>query len=334
MRLSKPLLSALLALAALSSGAGPAAAQTPAAPKVVTAAATPLPVVQGTRYSEKGADTCLNCHDEDADTAVHTTAAMFKSKHARRGDPRSPFAKGGLQCESCHGPGYNHSIKDSKKLPTINSQKASSFMTPAQRNAPCLGCHENSARNAWHAEGHGRADLACASCHKMHTAKDPVMAKATEAQVCYKCHKTQRAEFQRASAHPVRQGKMGCSDCHNAHGNSTPAMLAGQTLNQTCFSCHAEKRGPLLWEHAPVAEDCGQCHTSHGSPRAGLLTKSAPLLCQECHTVAGHPAVSRTAAGLPSQGGTGAIFVTAGSCLNCHTQVHGSNHPAGNKLMR
>jgi hypothetical protein len=28
------------------------------------------------------------------------------------------------------------------------------------------------------------------------------------------------------------------------------------------------------------------------------------------------------------------IYLVAGSCTNCHSQVHGSNHPAGAKLMR
>jgi DmsE family decaheme c-type cytochrome len=276
----------------------------------------------------------LYCHDPDSDTATFTTASVFKSKHGRRADAHSPFGPGGMQCEACHGPGANHSIKDSKKIPTINSQKANSFMTPAQRNEACLACHKGSARNAWHSGAHGQADLACASCHQIHTGSDKVMAKATEAEVCFKCHKQQRAELNKASAHPVRQGRMACSDCHNPHGSNAVAMLNQPTLNQTCFNCHAEKRGPVLWEHAPVAEDCALCHKSHGSVRAGLLTKAAPLLCQDCHTVAGHPSVPRTASGLPGGGSGGAIFITAGSCLNCHTQVHGSNHPAGAKLMR
>jgi DmsE family decaheme c-type cytochrome len=127
---------------------------------------------------------------------------------------------------------------------------------------------------------------------------------------------------------------MACSDCHNAHGSTSQASLNKPTLNQTCYSCHTDKRGPVLWEHAPVAEDCGLCHTPHGSPRQALLTKSTPLLCQECHSVSGHPSVARTGAALPGEGAVGAIFVVAGSCANCHTQVHGSNHPAGAKLMR
>jgi DmsE family decaheme c-type cytochrome len=112
-------------------------------------------------------------------------------------------------------------------------------------------------------------------------------------------------------------------------------MLNKPTLNQTCFSCHADKRGPLLWEHAPVAEDCALCHTAHGSLRSALLTKTPPLLCQQCHAPADHPSVARTSQSLP--GGTaagGALFLVAGGCTNCHSRVHGSNHPAGAKLMR
>ena len=128
---------------------------------------------------------------------------------------------------------------------------------------------------------------------------------------------------------------MGCSDCHSPHGSNTVAMLNKPTLNQTCFSCHADKRGPMLWEHAPVAEDCALCHTAHGSVRSALLTKSPPLLCQQCHAPADHPSVARTSQSLP--GGTapgGSVFLVAGGCTNCHSRVHGSNHPAGAKLMR
>jgi predicted CXXCH cytochrome family protein len=86
-----------------------------------------------------------------------------------------------------------------------------------------------------------------------------------------------------------------------------------------------------------VVEDCSLCHTAHGSVRRALLNKTPPLLCQQCHSQAGHPAVARTPAGLPSVaggGGTGAVYTVSGSCTNCHTQVHGSNHPSGAKLLR
>lgn len=281
-------------------------------------------------YTAKGADTCLECHDDE--TLAYSGSALFKTKHAQRGGKRSPFGVGGLQCEACHGPGALHA--KNKKPETINGFKTDSKFTLEQRNQVCMNCHEGLARTSWHAGAHERAQLACTDCHKVHKEHDPVLTKATESNVCLACHKQQRADFQKASTHPVRQGRMACSDCHASHGSAAPAMLVKATLNQTCTSCHTEKRGPVLWEHAPVAEDCGACHTAHGSVRAALLTKSPPLLCQQCHNPAGHPSVARTPTGLPGAGGGGAIFLVGNSCANCHTQVHGSNHPAGAKLMR
>lgn len=338
MKLIQPTILALLLLAGLA--APPFAAAQGAAGAASAAASAPMaatpaePVGPGDQYSEKGADTCLNCHDEEADTATFSTAPIFKTRHAQRADKRGPFGPGGLQCEACHGPGARHSAKGSKKVLTTNSFKANSFMTVEQRNQPCLACHQNQARTGWHAGAHERSGLACSDCHKLHVERDAVLAKASQPEVCLACHKQQRADMHKPSSHPVRSGRMACSDCHNAHGSINVAMLIKPTLNQTCTTCHADKRGPMLWEHAPVAEDCSLCHSSHGSVRAALLNKSPPLLCQQCHSAAGHPAVARTGAALPGAGGGGSIFVIAGSCTNCHSQVHGSNHPAGSKLMR
>jgi DmsE family decaheme c-type cytochrome len=333
MNMHKPLLGLALALLGLGwQVPSRAQADAAAAPASAASAASVVMASPGTQYTDKGADTCIECHDEDS--ASYSTTALFRSPHAHRGNARAPFGPGGLQCEACHGPGANHAKKGSKKLLTINTFKADSFLSVEQRNEPCMACHQGSTRQAWHAGAHERSRLACTDCHRMHVEKDAVLAKATQPDVCLACHKQQRADFLKASTHPVRQGRMGCSDCHNAHGSSGPAMLIKPTLNQTCTSCHADKRGPLLWEHAPVAEDCSLCHNSHGSVRTALLSKTPPLLCQQCHATAGHPSVSRTGADLPGNGGTGAVFVIAGSCSNCHTQVHGSNHPSGAKLMR
>jgi DmsE family decaheme c-type cytochrome len=293
--------------------------------------AAPAPLPRPDQYTEKGADTCLGCHDDES--ATYSASAIFKSKHAHQGNRRAPFGTGNLQCEACHGPGALHARN--KRASAINTFKADSKVPLAQRNQVCLGCHESGTRMAWHAGAHERNDVACTDCHKVHRDHgDPMLAKASESQVCMTCHKQQRADFHKASTHPVLQGKMSCSDCHSAHGSSAQAMLAKPTINQTCFSCHADKRGPVLWEHAPVTEDCGLCHTPHGSVRTAMLNKSPPLLCQQCHSPAGHPSVARTSLGLPGGPSGGTSFLIAGSCSNCHTQVHGSNHPSGAKLMR
>ena len=279
------------------------------------------------QYSEKGADTCLMCH---TDAWPYPIFPIFKTKHANRADKRTPFA--GLQCEACHGPGAKHAGTTDKNA--IISFKKTSFAAIEQANKMCLGCHQGNARIGWEGSTHESNNLACNSCHKLHAERDPVLARATQPERCYQCHIKQRADFNKPSAHPVRFGLIACSECHSPHGSNARAMLAKPTLNQTCYTCHAEKRGPFLWEHAPVAEDCSLCHAPHGSPRPALLTKTPPLLCQQCHTVAGHPAVAYTNSALPGAGGSGAAFVLAGSCLNCHSQVHGSNHPSGVKLMR
>jgi DmsE family decaheme c-type cytochrome len=319
----RALLTGLAGLVLAAAALGPAWAQAPAA--------APAAMPQPGQYTAKGADTCLECHADD--DGAYSGSELFKTKHALRGDKRAPFGAGGLQCEACHGPGALHARN--KRASAIVGFGAGSKSTVAERNAICLTCHEGGSRTAWHAGAHDRNDVACSSCHQVHRSHgDPMLRKAAQTEQCLSCHKSQRADFHKASAHPVKQGQMACSDCHAPHGSSTPAMLAKPTLNQTCFSCHADKRGPLLWEHAPVAEDCANCHTPHGSVRSALLVKNPPQLCQSCHSSSGHPAVPRTPANLPGGSAGGAIFTVAGSCTSCHTQVHGSNHPSGAKLLR
>jgi DmsE family decaheme c-type cytochrome len=294
------------------------------------------------KYSKKGADSCIKCHDEDSEFPVFD---IFQTKHAMKADSRTPFA--GLQCEACHGPGVKNtlSMEETKKTgghvskirpgetrPPIIGFGAKSDAPVAMQNRMCLKCHEKNDRIAWRGSKHEKADVACASCHTVHAPHDAVLDKHTQAEQCYDCHQKKRADFFKPSSHPVRFGQLACSDCHATHGSSTPSLLGRPTLNQTCYTCHAEKRGPFLWEHAPASEDCTLCHTPHGSIHPALLKKHGPFLCQQCHSQAGHPSLPQTAAGLP--GGSPSSQLLAGSCTNCHSQVHGSNHPSGVKLMR
>jgi DmsE family decaheme c-type cytochrome len=122
------------------------------------------------------------------------------------------------------------------------------------------------------------------------------------------------------SAHPLRSGAMACTSCHNPHGSAGEASLVKTTINETCATCHAEKRGPFLWEHAPVREDCSTCHTPHGSNNVSLLKMPTARLCQSCHLLGHHQTVS-------IQQGT--VWVQNRACVNCHQQIHGSNHPSG-----
>jgi DmsE family decaheme c-type cytochrome len=284
----------------------------------------------GAPYSPKGADTCLSCHEGPEVNDVFHTA------HAQPNDARSPFGKGQLQCEACHGPGGNHAKRVKKgetRPPMIGFGRDEA--TPIEvQNAMCLGCHEKSAAQQWHVGPHAANRVSCASCHDSHKTRDAVLARATQPDVCYQCHVSERAQFLKAYAHPVRQGKLACSDCHSSHGNTTQRQLIRPTLNETCYECHAEKRGPLLWEHQPVTEDCASCHAAHGSSNPGMVKFRGPLLCQSCHSQQGHPSLAYGPAQLPGAGGPPATALPLGNCMNCHSQVHGSNHPSGSALTR
>lgn len=279
-------------------------------------------------YSRDGADSCLACHDDAA------TLALFRGKHAVPGDPRGPFGHGQLQCEACHGPGGNHAgrVRRGEERPPVIRFGPDAPGDVARQNGMCLGCHSADVGVGWHGGPHESNDVACAGCHQSHAAADPVLETTTQPAVCFDCHALQRSETLKAYAHPFFEGKMDCIGCHSPHGDTFDLQLVRQTVNDTCFKCHAEKRGPFLWEHEPAAEDCTLCHAPHGSNHPAMLARRAPLLCQSCHSQSGHPAILHDADGIatamPSQ------FLLGQSCMNCHEQVHGSNHPSGSKLMR
>jgi DmsE family decaheme c-type cytochrome len=279
-------------------------------------------------YSRKGADTCIACHDDEK------TLAIFRTRHGVASDSRSPFGHGQLQCESCHGPGGAHAprVRRGQERPPVIEFGPNDATPVATQNSMCLGCHEADVGFGWHAGPHNNDEIACADCHVSHAPRDAVLETATQPEVCFDCHQLQRSETLKAFSHPFFEGKMDCAGCHSPHGETTTFQFVRQTLNDTCYDCHAEKRGPYLWEHAPVSEDCGLCHSPHGSNHDGMLTSRAPLLCQSCHSQAGHPSIAQDTDGLatamPSQ------FLLGQGCLNCHEQVHGSNHPSGSKLMR
>jgi len=299
----------------------------PADPRAAVEAVLDAKLAAGA-FSRQGADTCLKCHDAGSELPA---SGIFATPHGRLSDPNGPFA--GLQCEACHGPAGNHPRRPRSgqtREPMITFGPDSP-VPAAKQNAVCLACHTDAPRMAWHSGIHALAEVTCSSCHRLHQTPDPALKPLTQIEVCTGCHHRQKSELHQRSAHPLGV-QMGCTDCHNPHQSVNESSLRRLSLNETCYGCHAEKRGPFLWEHAPVVEDCSYCHRPHGSINRALLSQRPPQLCQDCHAAAGHPAVAysgpETATGRPS------AFVLGGSCLNCHSQVHGSNHPSGHLLQR
>ena len=303
------------------------------------AAETPQNTDDNALYSDRGAATCMKCHDSDivqGDRTYKAATDILVTPHGMKGDPHSPF--GEHECESCHGPSQAH-VQSTPAPGQRKTAPAVVFKGPnaspvAARNQVCLGCHQNGLRMDWAGSQHQNSNLACVSCHTIHVRKDPILVKATQPDVCFRCHAEQRALSMQFSHHPIREGKVVCSDCHNPHGSPGPKLLKEVRVTDTCYGCHAEKRGPFLWEHQPVREDCTNCHNPHGSVNPRLLKVKVPFLCIDCHAAVndmGGVGVSRASVAAHS----GSLYLYGDrSCLNCHSQVHGSNSPSGSTFFR
>lgn len=276
-----------------------------------------------------GADTCKSCHEDHYNSYI-------KSNHGMKMDPRTPAAGDG--CETCHGPGAAHADAGGGKgvgnMVSLGPQAATSA---AKQNEVCLNCHTKGKTVLWHGSVHEKHGLACSTCHSIHGGNEKNLAKKSQAEVCAQCHKDVKAQLLRSSHHPIREGKVSCADCHNPHGSVTDKLVAANSTNEKCYECHAEKRGPYLWEHPVVSENCMSCHTPHGSNHEKLLVTKGPFLCQRCHSDSRHPGTlyaQTTAQSGQSVYGTVGNRLFYRACQNCHVQIHGSNHPSGKTFLR
>lgn len=267
----------------------------------------------------KGDAKCTRCHDETEEVPV---LSIGKTRHGVTADGRTPT------CTSCHGDSETHINKPEgvKERPKPDRVFGKGSTTPvAARDEACLGCHQGGKRIHWQMGPHASRDVSCTSCHQVHTAHDKVRDKLTQAEVCFTCHKDQRAQINRPFRHPIKEGKVACSDCHNPHGTAGEKLLVRDNVNDTCYTCHMEKRGPFVRTHQPVQENCTICHNPHGTTLPNLLKSRPPFLCQQCHEPTSHRGNLATVAP-PPPWSTNQNTMARG-CLNCHTNIHGTNNP-------
>jgi DmsE family decaheme c-type cytochrome len=268
-----------------------------------------------------GSQACATCH-------APLIAEFSKTLMGKIGGAQ----KGKFECENCHGPGSAHvKAGGGRGVGGILSFGADDPRSAEEKNGICLACHTRGERTYWAGSVHETRGLACVNCHSVmkNVGRKHNLKTQVEAETCYQCHKLQRAQVQYSSHMPIREGKVTCSDCHNPHGSITEKLIREASVNDNCYKCHAEKRGPMLFEHMPVRENCLNCHQPHGSNYENLLVVARPRLCLQCHTTTHSGAL----AGPPGFTGANTAAIQNG-CGNCHSAVHGSNSPNGFFLFR
>lgn len=273
-------------------------------------------------WANDGDKKCIECHE--VEQTSHAQSLHGKA-WALKGDTT-------LSCSSCHGDGARHNAQKEPTSDTIIAFSKKSTQTPGEQNNQCLNCHKTQSEvSNWKMGKHANNNVRCVDCHSNHDGikKMGIQDIEPKTKACLNCHNEQKLQSKAYSHHPIIEGKVSCNDCHNPHGTLNDHNLRAETVNALCYKCHTDKRGPYLWEHPPVEENCLNCHVSHGSNHLRLLKKSAPNLCQECHNWSNHPSTPRDA-----NSGFGNSATTSFSphyvgrgCLNCHTKVHGSIGP-------
>ena len=279
-----------------------------------------------------GSETCITCH-QDQDRRFKNTIMGKAMAH-----PHSPEEARG--CESCHGPGRAHVEAGGGKDTIPIRFGKDSKNTVAEQNAVCMDCHSKGTHLFWRGSPHESRGMACVDCHQVkqevHVAgtsearyNAPLSenrgVKKSQPELCLQCHQMRRAQLQRSSHMPYREGKVTCTSCHNPHGTPNPKQLIQSTTNENCLSCHTERRGPFVWEHPPVMENCANCHEPHGTSNPQLLKTRMPRVCDTCHDSSRHPTQPQPLSSIKNFNR---------GCTNCHSYIHGSNHPSGNAFLR
>jgi DmsE family decaheme c-type cytochrome len=282
----------------LTCGAGSLAGQSQQSAAAQPAAAS------STTNGFVGQAVCETCHADIAKNFADNPHSRLALEHEGHG----------ATCESCHGPGQAHVEGGGDVTKIFRFEKA-----PAKQvNEKCLVCHAG-IHPSFMRSPHARAGLSCLSCHNVHHSVTPqFLLTAAQPKLCYQCHADVRPQFGMPFHHPVNEGVMKCSDCHDVHGTfaaNNLRLTADQ--NMICTRCHMDVRGPFVYEHAAVrTEGCLGCHAPHGSQNARMLVMpSINMLCNQCH--------SRVAADSFHSMGPGSDELAP--CTSCHTSIHGSN---------
>ncbi len=249
-----------------------------------------------------GPDRCIECHDVEA-------ASIADNAH--RDLVRSELLPG---CETCHGPGKDHS-DDIATEPTKITYPPE--LNAADQGRLCGRCHGPEIdHHRGDPLGFLAAGLGCTNCHAIHPGrvatapklraqrKTDLDAKAEPvgAKRCVECHpiRDQRlAESPHRSLAAAQAGD-GCENCHG-HGSLHAEHQLARLITrpdqardgiETCRSCHQEVDAEQFhWidRHRPLLSadlTCSSCHPVHDAENSATVNAPTNALCAGCHAPA------------------------------------------------
>jgi DmsE family decaheme c-type cytochrome len=195
-------------------------------------------IKQLAKMSTKEVDaTCLGCH-----AGTHPN---FE---------RSPHAKAGVGCTSCH---------------SVHAAGTEGLLKASQPNL-CYQCHTD-VKPAFDMPFHHKVNeglLKCSDCHDVHGSfgNNNIRSTADLNAICTKCHMENRGPF--VYEHPPVKAE-GCLSCHTPHGSQNARLLTMPSVNQLCNQCHSPVAASTMHSINAGSADrnpCITCHTMvHGS---------------------------------------------------------------------
>jgi len=258
---------------------------------------------------ERVSTACLDCHGGRDSTLAGSVHALRKGA-ADGADAR-------IACTDCHTGDRRHWEDDPATYPMPHV----ATLPAAAEARLCATCHQTAHQQAMLERGpHAANAVNCSGCHAVHGNRHAALVQRPQPELCYSCHSATRAEFARASRHPV-EGVVRCTDCHSSLDAARKPLARDGT--NVCGRCHAQYEGPFPYEH-PAAQDfstdgggCIACHDPHGSNLPRMLRlpyegARAPL-CTQCHSVPGHARNSMHGTQWAGK-----------ACNDCHSDIHGS----------
>lgn len=264
---------------------------------------------------------CTACHRDKFETTVRNPHDLLATAEWRQRTGNSPA------CLNCHGDVSEHISARGGRGNVFAFRDES----PSAQNDRCLTCHSDTHPEIGNST-HAQAGLTCSGCHSQHGADEastallrhPVQAAGLtgltgSSALCVDCHAETASDFAFNERHRLIEGILECTSCHDPHARENRSLLGGFRQAQ-CASCHNDKSGPFIFEHAASrVEGCTACHSPHGSPNRHMLThQRVGELCYTCHAEvpqfhAGFSPVAPPRFNLDTQ------------CVNCHVTIHGSN---------